>query len=295
MSTKTAGSSQAAWALLTEGVTAARIDAHRLRAVISRVEKLVETSEAKEHIYQVAGDVIVSMPARLESLERHLDRTSYALAVLGKDTLREMLPLTDRKTVDEAVERAKPLFGPHLTRSSARVAERYMAKQADLNPPLGYPGGPCHVIDRIEQNVRNPALRQRLIDQVEEGESLTNPEAAQVYRVEDERGVPGTRVKRLILPPHEQYRMDYRGSVVSEIRIALADFFRAYGNEKSRKTFLAKRWEESFARTEPITWTAKKLGLTIVFVIDRDTARLVTSYWEGWADPRPPGDGGCDE
>lgn len=293
MPTKEAGSSQAAWALLTEGVTAARIEAHRLRAMVSRVLQLVETSEAKEHLYQVAGDVIIAAPSRMEVLEKHLDRTSYALSVLGEESLRNVLPLADRKVVDEAVERARPMFGPQRTRSSKVVADRYLTRQADLAPPLGYPGGPCHVIDRVEQSVHNPKRREKIIDEVEDGGSLSNQDAAQIYHIETEAGPSGTRVKHLQLGPHTQYRMDYRGITVPLIRVALADFFKAYAVEKSRGSFLAKKWEESFAWAEPINWTVKRLGLTVVFVIENSNARIVTTYWEGESDPRPPGEGGC--
>jgi hypothetical protein len=137
---KEAGSSQAAWALLTEGVTSARIEAHRLRQMVSRVLSLVEVSPAKEHIYEMAGDLIQAVPRRLEALENDLDRTSYALSVLGEAHLRDQLPLADRKVVDEAVERAKPLFGPMLNRAAARVAERHLrqlqagGRRGDLQP-----------------------------------------------------------------------------------------------------------------------------------------------------------------
>ena len=69
-------SSEAAWALITEGVTAARLDAHRLKHLINRAQKLVEGSKYKEHLYQIAGDLILALPERCGTLERNLDRTS---------------------------------------------------------------------------------------------------------------------------------------------------------------------------------------------------------------------------
>lgn len=289
MSTKTAGSSQAAWALLTEGVSSARIEAHRLRALISRTLKLIADSDAEEHLYQIAGDLIQAGPEQIEKLERHLDRTSYALSVLGEDTLRETLPLSDRKLVDEAVERASSL--DHMRRS---VAAKYLARKADLTPALGWPGGPCHVIDRIEQEVRQPALRESLIDDLEAGESLTNPEAAKVYTPEVEAGPANTKVKKIIITPHAQYRMDLRGITVPMIRATLDSFFKAYAVEKGKKSYLATQWEEDFMRQESITWVDKRLGLLIAFVFEKDTARIITTYWKGESDPRPPGEGGCN-
>lgn len=119
-------SSQAAWALLTEGVTAARIEAHRLRHLLSRAEQLVEKSSHKEHLYQVAGDIILGMPQRLTALEQNLDKTSLALSKMGESFLESRLPLSDKTEVEEAVESA---FGGGRTRTSGavgRVATRWL-------------------------------------------------------------------------------------------------------------------------------------------------------------------------
>ena len=84
---KTASETQVAWALLTEGVAQARLEAHRLRHLLTRTMKLIDNSPAKEHFYKEAGDIIMIAPKRVEDLEKVLDRTSYALAKLGADHL----------------------------------------------------------------------------------------------------------------------------------------------------------------------------------------------------------------
>ena len=99
-------SSQVSWSLLTEGVTQARVEAHRLRLMLDRAMSLVQTSVAREHLYQVGGDLIQGFPERLSELERSLDRTSYALVVMGEDFLRGRIPVDDRYVVDEATKTA---------------------------------------------------------------------------------------------------------------------------------------------------------------------------------------------
>lgn len=117
-------SSQAAWALLTEGVVSARVEAHRLKHLINRAVSLAESSEAKEHIQQVAGDILLAVPKRLDDLERHLDRTALALAKMGEDFLEARLPLSDKTEVEEAVQ---PAFGGGKMRTSVdRLAYRWM-------------------------------------------------------------------------------------------------------------------------------------------------------------------------
>jgi hypothetical protein len=89
---------------------------------------MVERSTAKEHIYQVAGDLVLAVPRRLEQLETHLDRVSYALSVLGTDHLRERLPMSDRALVDEATHKGRPFTAPAIKGTASRVAARYMAR-----------------------------------------------------------------------------------------------------------------------------------------------------------------------
>lgn len=118
-------SSQASWALITEGVAGARVEAHRLKHLINRAMKLIEQSEHREHIHQVAGDLILGAPRRLEKLEIDLDRTSLALAKMGQTFLEARLPLHDKTEVDEATT---PAFGGggHRYGAEERLAIRYL-------------------------------------------------------------------------------------------------------------------------------------------------------------------------
>ena len=133
MPQKTA-SSQAAWALLTEGVVSARIEAHRLKHLINRAVALVDNSPAKEHIKQVAGDILLAAPQRLDGLERHLDRTALALSKMGEDFLEARLPLSDKTRVDEAVQ---PAFGGGKMRTSVdSLARRWLAASGKVTPKI---------------------------------------------------------------------------------------------------------------------------------------------------------------
>lgn len=119
-------SSQVSWSLLTEGVTQARVEAHRLRLMVDRAMALVQTSVARDHLYQVGGDLIQGFPERLSELERALDRTNYALVVMGEDFLRGRIPADDRYVVDEAT-RTHPYASTRVKGSmAARVAHRYI-------------------------------------------------------------------------------------------------------------------------------------------------------------------------
>lgn len=293
-------STEATWALLAEGVSAARLESHRLRHLLDRWAKMVDASEDRERFYAVAGDILTAVPDRLDRLDRHLDRTNYALTRLGEDHLRDHLPLSDRYQVDEAMAGTKE---PWLRGAAARLAHRWVAeRQADLTPQLGWPGGRCHVVQRIEEGVRNPRVRDQLISEVEMGLTIDNREANVIYDLETDRG--GGIFSKLTMTPHSQYRMDQRGITVNDVRVALMQWSKEWlagkpfiGQPVKKQKLVemktnAELWQRLTQRHEPIEYNSD-IGLYIVFLNDGSEARLVTAYWPGVADPKPVGEGAC--
>jgi hypothetical protein len=171
-----------------------------------------------------------------------------------------------------------------------RVLARFV-KRADLNPPLGYPGGPCHVVDRIHDNIRSPKLQEDLSHEIEMGHKMLNPDAAKVYHLESEKGVG--MFKRLLLVPHAQFRMDLRQVTVPAVRVALQSL------NKRIQDLRAQRQTDAIDRIlnemqhGTFEWVDPKMGLAIVLAADgRDGVRLITTYWKGDHDPTAPGS--CD-
>jgi len=121
-------SSQAAWALITEGTSRARVDGHRLRHMMDRALKLIEGSEHKEHFYQMAGDIILGAPRMLDQLDQDLDRTLLALSKMGEEFLDSRLPLSDKVMVEEAVEAAFGKPRSHISMAE-KVAKRYLDQE----------------------------------------------------------------------------------------------------------------------------------------------------------------------
>lgn len=171
-----------------------------------------------------------------------------------------------------------------------KLALRVAARFADLSPPLGYPGGPCHVVERIHEHVRNPKLRDELEDDVARGEKLTNPDAAKIYHVEQETGAGF--MKRLIIGPHAQYRMDLRGVTVPQVRATLKTLNKLLGDLKSQRSPAYDRMMNDMQRGT-MEYVDPRLGLAVVLALEgRDVVKLVTTYWKGESDPRPPGEAG---
>ena len=162
-----------------------------------------------------------------------------------------------------------------------------MTKRADLTPPLGWYGGPCKVVDRIEDVVSTPALRSELSEKVEHGQKLTNPEAAKVYQMESERG--GGVFQQMRITPHAQYRMDQRAITVGDLRAFFMDFSKKLNDWKSQKSWEYDHYTEALSRGEPVEWIDKRLGdLQVVFVMSgRGVADIVTTYFKGEPDPKP--------
>lgn len=168
-----------------------------------------------------------------------------------------------------------------------RVVARFL-RRADLEPPLGYPGGPCHVVERIEKEVQNPALQEKLVEEVEHGEKVQNPDASKIYTLDREHGVGP--ITQLQISPHAQYRMDLRGVTVPLVRVAIRSLMKTLNDWKSRKNPMYERVTEDMARGQNYEWVDPTTGLAIVVRPGGPSAlTLVTTYWKGESDPRAPG------
>lgn len=117
-------SSQASWALLAQGVTTARVEAHRLRHLVNRAMKMIEASPHKDTFYEYGGDIIEGMPRRLDNIESELDRTSYALTQMGDKFLRGRLSIDDRELVKETVTTHRNRV--RIKKMAQQVCDRYL-------------------------------------------------------------------------------------------------------------------------------------------------------------------------
>jgi len=273
----------------------------------SRLTALADASDHKESLYAEAGDLLVSLPEQVTRLETVLDSLAYTLASLGKDQLRERLPLDAKFQVDRALADARlppvadesnPILPPKTKTSTQRVVARYTRRvQADLSPPLGNPGGPCHVIQRIRDEVSNPRLQEALIEDFEEDGKLENPEASKVYEITSGEAPNASFIKQVLISAHGQFRMDQRGVTVSDVKQALQEFAQEYAKAKSnpRTKFLSDRWDQALAYGDKITYQAKRI--TIVFAPARTGGKgvidLITTYPNGGSDPRPVPESAC--
>lgn len=119
---KKQSTSQASWSILSEGVSASRVESHIVR---SHVNQMVEAIKAEpglaEHIYRVCGDNFEAIPKHLSKLERALDRTNYALITMGSDWYRQRLTHEDREMVDMAAK-----YNPTPFPSTSKQSEKRM-------------------------------------------------------------------------------------------------------------------------------------------------------------------------
>lgn len=147
-----------------------------------------------------------------------------------------------------------------------------MFRQADLMPPLGYPGGQCHVVRRIVDEIKDPRLEKTLRDQVEQGKDLPNPAAKKVYSPEQTRGA---WKYNMLITPHAQYRMDLRGITEPELRVVLGKAFREINAEKSRGH--SERYDRLASGGE-VEYYDPKLDVFMAFTLRNKNAVIITTY-----------------
>ena len=170
-----------------------------------------------------------------------------------------------------------------------RVVARYL--QADLHPPLGVPGGPCQVIQRIREEVRTPDMQQQMVKEVSKGDDLSNPEAAKVYELDREAGTGP--IRQILIGPHAQYRMDLRRITVRHVQATFSGFFKRLNDLKSQSSPMYVYYAKRLMEGQPIEYEDPKVKLLVIFAMEgRDSAKIITTYWPGTNDPRMP-PGGC--
>lgn len=165
--------------------------------------------------------------------------------------------------------------------------DRRINRFADLSPALGKPGGPCQVVRRIEDEIHNPRVKDQLVDKVEEGKALSNPEAGKVYDIEVEkaRGM----VTKFLVGPHTQYRMDLRKVTVKDIQRALAEWTKEVHALRKNGDPKYELLLEMLNQGEVIRYTSPQ-NLIVVFAPEqKGVAKIVTTWWQGVSDPPPPG------
>ena len=151
---------------------------------------------------------------------------------------------------------------------------------ADLDPPLGYPGGSCHLIDRaVSELGRNS---EPFVKQVEEGEKFTRTMEQELYDDRLEGRVKGTGFRFLALTPHAQYRMDQRGINEQEVRAALRDYWKEYSKNP-------QRWQRDKEESRLIPWGYRGVRVVFAWVVMRRVvgAQIITVVEEGVPDPGP--------
>jgi hypothetical protein len=124
-------SSQASWSILSQGVSAARVEAHIVRTHINQmIEAIKENPTLAEEIYKICGDNFEAIPKHTSKLERSLDRTNYALITMGSDWYRQRLTHEDREIVDMAAKyNPTPTPSTNKQSSAQRLALRYLLEK----------------------------------------------------------------------------------------------------------------------------------------------------------------------
>ena len=163
---------------------------------------------------------------------------------------------------------------------------RVSSLEADLNPPLGNPGGIEHTKKRIEEAISDPYLEDELIDQLEKGENIPNRDARLVYRFDDCNTLPETTIfKGFCISSHGQYRMDQRGITVPKLKGYFFNLEKYI--ERNQFNRNAYRVIEGVEGGWEVKWSDPySKSLTVVFKKDKKgIAKIITAYYPQKKDP----------
>ena len=139
---------------------------------------------------------------------------------------------------------------------------------ADLNPPLGYPGGSCHFQDRVRSEVRNQPAVRSIIKKHMEGEKLSPQDENQVYDDMMEEGpIKGTFFRSVKVSSHAQYRMDLRSINVPMLKAALRGFYDLY--VKALNTQGPDNYYTRALKGRDVRWVSPTPRLEVFFTVLR--------------------------
>jgi hypothetical protein len=175
----------------------------------------------------------------------------------------------------------------YLKRALLDLERRIAHLEADLQPQLGRPGGVKHTTQRIDEALPDGSPKEiELIDTVNKGQGISNQDARIVYRFDDcNPALDGTTmVKGFCVSSHGQFRMDQRGITVRKIQEFFFNLEKYLErNETNRRTFDLR---DSINRGWETKWTDERNGnLTVVFTLEGDSAKIITTYYKNKKDP----------
>ncbi len=162
-------------------------------------------------------------------------------------------------------------------------------RRADLTPPLGKPGGPCQVVQRIQKKVTDPSLRDDMTQEVQDGVDLSNLDAGKVYSLDVEPGVGP--IRQIRITGHAQYRMDLRSITVADLRTALTSFMAQLQAWQTKRDVQYGRAMKEMEAGKKVEWTDPKLQLKVVFELTKQgVAVIISTFWKNRPNPGPVGD-----
>ena len=170
----------------------------------------------------------------------------------------------------------------------------------DKSPPLGNPGGPCHVMERIRKDVPSSA-QNYLVRALEKGQYKIGPQAELALEGPDlfDKLDPRSEFAWVAISPHAKYRMDLRGVTLPEVRAALKKFSLRYQKE-SRKDYSAWLQESlrTWSRGDGIVWPSSGIEVVLKVGAHHQYPRrlgilVVTAMVPGNNQPKPVPESSC--
>lgn len=91
--------------MLSKELSDTKIKVDKLKRIINHAYALVQKSKEKEHLYEVAGDIIVSAPNLIDQIDRSTSKLLYNVSDIIKDKYSNSLSSDDKFSLEESRSR----------------------------------------------------------------------------------------------------------------------------------------------------------------------------------------------
>ena len=171
---------------LMEELTDARLRCEQLKGYIDRAMRLVSESTQKNHIYEVAADLLYAIPDALFRLDKALDATALAASRLDYEELKQELR---PEKVQELESVLKDVRIRHFDRRAPKVQEMTMRKLATGSDVAQALRHIANVIDDQQKRGESPST-SKIAQALQTVIAAMSPSADEARRSRFEEGKP---------------------------------------------------------------------------------------------------------
>lgn len=191
---------------LMEELTDARLRCDQLKRLVERAMRLVSESAQKEHIYEVAGDLLHGVPDALFRLDKALDATALAASRIDYEELKQQIRPEKVQELEDVLKNVRVRsFDRRAPQVSEEMIMRKLATGSDVAAALRHI---AKVIDEQQSKGVQPST-SKIAGALRAIITAMTPTADEAHRSRFEEGKPADPTKNMDEKDAEKWKTEH--------------------------------------------------------------------------------------